>query len=45
MICYSAKGNPENCVSGNRDRGESPRAAAYLVFWQAWPVVEQGVFS
>lgn len=42
MVCYSAKGNPESWVSGNRKGGESPRAV-YLVFWQEWPMIEQWV--
>lgn len=29
--------------NGGRERGEGLWAAAYLVFWQAWAVVEQGV--
>lgn len=38
MVCYNAKSSLENWSSGNG--GESPREA-YLVFWQAWPMIEQ----
>lgn len=40
VFCFSTRGNPENWVWGNRVEDV---CAAYLVFWQVWPVVEQGV--
>jgi hypothetical protein len=34
--------NPENWDEGNRKSGVGP-LAVYLVFWQAYPMVEQGM--
>lgn len=41
-VCYNDRDNPEDWVWDNRENGEGSWVA-YMVFWKAWTVVEQGV--
>lgn len=42
MLCCSTRDNSEDWIRENGENGgERKSAAAYLMFWQVWPVFEQ----